>query len=670
MTIQSAVPHRGTPAPDQLLFTPGPRLGWTFRDRRTLCAPFPEPQPDPDTIREQAAARLAAAQRSWQRARKWAARPSLVLAVGLIALAGCAHAVNPGAPFGSTIVTALVLALPGLGWTGWRYLQLAQAKDADPQRQYQAARDQWATRAADWEQAELARLAHLPEWGSAGSPARRTDIFGGTLAGWQSLLTVHGASILAERPLLVADLSGQYPAAALAALARQAGIPAAEYILPRDLDRCGLLARLHPAELATALAEAIHAGTPGGARADRAIDVRVLQQLCSALAGGGITPARLAAATETALGRPVPPGLLTDEEADRIGGSLFGASYKSQIGANLVRLDAFVSELARFAGTGPPAAPDPAYCTFFAAEPAARSARAELIAALVIQWLTVQVTRSTATAPAVVIAAADEITRPHLERLADACEHRGVPLTLLFRHLREDAAGMIGGGATAFMRLGNHHEADQAASFIGRHHKFVLSGFTATRGAEHSSTRGQSENWGSSESRGFSSTRGWTEDLLSHSSSGSRTRSRDYAKTRGWGTEYSESEGTSWSEADTVQRVYEYAVEPAVLQDLPDNALLLIRRGSTGSQLQPVECDPAILTLPDVTLTPLDRQPAAVRPAPAQPPPQPGWPQLAPRQHQPRWPQPPDSQPQPAWPPRRQPPRPLWQHDQPPDRDS
>jgi hypothetical protein len=120
-----------------------------------------------------------------------------------------------------------------------------------------------------------------------------------------------------------------------------------------------------------------------------------------------------------------------------------------------------------------------------------------------------------------------------------------------------------------------------------------------------------------------------------------------------------------------MQRVYEYAVEPAVLQDLPDNALLLIRRGSTGSQLQPVECDPAILTLLDVTLTPLDHQAAAVRPAPAQPAPQPGWPQIAPHhQNQPRWPQPPDCQPQPEWLPRRQPPRLLWQHDQPPDRDA
>jgi hypothetical protein len=69
---------------------------------------------------------------------------------------------------------------------------------------------------------------------SAGSPAQRTDIYGGTLGGWQALLAVHRASILAGQPLLIADFSG-------------------------------LLSGLSPAQFANALAEAIHAGTPGGA---------------------------------------------------------------------------------------------------------------------------------------------------------------------------------------------------------------------------------------------------------------------------------------------------------------------------------------------------------------------------------------------------------------------
>ena len=664
MSIPPAVPRgRGTAAFRRLLFTPPARLGWTFRSRRDLITAYPEPPPDPEAIRQQAAARLAAAQASWQRARKWGIRPSLIILVSLITLAACAHAINPASSSGTTFVTALILAGPGLGWAGWRYSQLSAAKTANPEQHHQQARQQWAERASQHEQDELYRLAEVPEWGSAELSVPRTDVYGGTLAGWQSLITVHGASILAQRPLLVADLSGQYALAGLAALARDARVPAAEYLLPRDLDRFGLLARLGPQQLADALAEAIHAGAPGTARTDRAIDVRVLGQICTVLGPGGITPARLAAAAQAALGRPVPPGLLSAEEADKIGSKLFGDSYQTQIGVNLVRLDAFLSGLAQYdTGTTPPPPPPPAaYCTFLALEPAARSARAELIAALVIQWLTVEVTASTSIAPAVIIAAADEITRSHLERLADACDRRQVPLTLLFRHLRDDSLGMIGGGATAFMRLGNHHEAEQAAEFIGRHHKFVLSGFTATSGGSHTSTRGEEHGHGTSQSRGYGTTRGWAEDghLGGTSSSGSRTRSRDYSRSENWSTSVSQSDGTDWSDATAYERVYEYGVEPAVLQNLPEGALLLTGRSRIGADLRSVEVDPAIITLPQASTHPLPAvplQPPAAAPRAGVPS---DWRELEPRDFQPGWPQAPDQTPQSAWPPRpgQQPPR-------------
>ncbi len=564
-----------------------------------------------------------------------------------MALAGCAHAVSPSAPYGTTFVTALLLAAPGLGWSVWRYVQLAQAKADDPDVQHQAAYQQWAQRAAGHEQTELVRLEQVPEWGSAQSPARRTDVFGGTLGGWRSLLTVHGASIMAAQPVLVADLSGQYTARDLAGLSREMGVQVAEYLLPRDLGRCGLLSGMSGRQLADALAEAIHAGPPGQDRTDRAVDVRVLEQIASALAGRGVTPARLAAAVQAALGRNYPAGLLANDETEMIRGKLFGENYTGHIGANLVRLDAFLSGLAEFAGTGPPAASLPSWCTILAAEPAARGVRAELTAALVIQWLTVQVAASSGHVPAVIIAAADEITGRHLERLSDACEQRGVPLTLLFRHLRDDAVTMIGGGATAFMRLGNHHEAEQAASYIGRHHKFVLSGWTATLGGEHTTTRGSTESWGTSQSRGYSAVRGWSEDhLFNQSASSSHARSREHGQNYNFSTEQSQADGTSWSDATSTARVYEYAVEPAVLQNLPDNALLLTARPA-GASLQPVECHPSIITLPHVSTAPLGPVPTP-SPRPAAVAPETAWPQMAPHVYRPRWPQPPDAEA--AWP--------------------
>jgi hypothetical protein len=68
---------------------------------------------------------------------------------------------------------------------------------------------------------------------------------------------------------------------------------------------------------------------------------------------------------------------------------------------------------------------------------------------------------------------------------------------------------------------------------------------------------------------------------------------------RSWAT------GTNWSTAAAAQRVYEFAVEPTVLQHLPEQALLVAAPGRTGPDLQAVECDPAIVTLPGVSTRPL-----------------------------------------------------------------
>jgi hypothetical protein len=193
----------GAPAPEQLLFTPGSRLGWTFRSRRDLIGRYSEPPPELEDLRQQAAMRTAGARRSWERARKWVLRPSLMVTIALLALAGCAHAFNPDAPLDPTLITAVVLAVPGIGWSVWRFAQLNLAKGIDLQRQYQTARHGWEERATTWERDELARMANVPEWASAQPPSGHTDVFGGTLSGWEALLTVHGASILATRPCLL-----------------------------------------------------------------------------------------------------------------------------------------------------------------------------------------------------------------------------------------------------------------------------------------------------------------------------------------------------------------------------------------------------------------------------------------------------------------------------------
>jgi hypothetical protein len=594
-----------------LLFTPGPRLGWIFRDRRELADPYPEVAPDEKAMREQAEARYKEADAAYQKMRKWVGAPSLLVLLVLLLLAGCEKQINGHASVGGTLLTALILGIPGVIITSVYWQRREQAKQADAGPDYQQALEAWQQRAAAHEHAELARLHDEHEWGSAEPPTQRVDVFGGSLWGWRALLTTHGASVLSNQPLLAVDLTGEMACAELIELAEDMGVPSAVYLLPEDIGRCGLLAALSPAQFADALAEAIHAGAPGGARADRAVDLRVLEQLTGAL-GGQVTPVRLAAAAQAALGHPAAPGLLSPEEEGLITGKLFPPGYREQISPNLVRLDAFLADLARY--TGEDAAPggqagSAAYFTCLALDSTPRGARIEMLTALVIQWLTAQVTSSQAAAPAVIIAGADEITRAHLERLSAACERREVPLTLMFRHLRDDGLGLLGGGTAAFMRLGHHAEAEQAASFIGRQHKFVLSQLTATLGGNETHTRTETDGYGVSEGASAAKSKGWHRAVPVGGRSGSRHRRRTVS--RNWSVALSWAQGSNWTDAKTRQRVYEYAVEPTVLQSLPDHALLLVTRAAAGPDLRAVECDPTIITLPRVSTEPL--KPAAAR---------------------------------------------------------
>ena len=606
-------------------------------------------------MRAAAAQQAETADKAYRKIRKFLGIPSTLLFVVLLLANGCAANINGSGPPVVSDLIALVICGPGMALTflRWRKARQAAAAVSRVGDDHQRAIAAWQEREEAWQRAELTRLEQVDEWGSATLPSGtlRTDVFGGSLRGWQALLTTHGTSLLASQPVLTVDLTGEVIAQELTDTARAAGVPAAVWLLPAELGSSGVLAGLSAAQFADALAEAVHVdGTAGAARAERAVDTRVLEQLHGAL-GGDVTPGRLAAAVRAALGHVDRPGVLSppvlsQEEQALISAELFPPEYRRQIEPNLVRIEAFLTTLAQHAdlantglpGQAPVTPQPPAYYTCLALEPAARSARAEVLAALAIQWLTVQVTGSNDPAPAVIIVGADEISRPHLERLAGACERRGVPLTLLFRHLRDTGLGMLGGGAAAFMRLGHHAEAEQAAAYIGRQHQFVLSQVTATLGGSDTHTLTQTEGQTVTDTIHIGGRPGWKAAAQRYRPRNegrdeSPRYSRSRSVSRNWSTARSWAESTNWSNAAASQRVYEYAVEPAVLQNLPDQALLLVTRGSGGPVLTSVECDPAIVTLPRVSTAPLP-DPADVRlPArstsgavPQPGPGRPGWP--------------------------------------------
>ncbi|TYB38430.1 hypothetical protein [Actinomadura chibensis] len=667
------------------LFSPEPRLGWVFRDRFWFLRPFPDAPPHRRALPEYLARRAADTERLARRRLRRTLPASLAAAVlALVAAFGAAASAVPDAVALGALLLGVLVAAPGAALTALavrrregarRAHELAQRQNADG---YQEEANRWQARRHAHETAERARLDGLPEWGVAPHPSRRLDVFGGTLWAWEALLTTYGTSALAVQPLLVLDLSREVVSRELVDLARATRMEVDAQLLPSRQASSSLLSDLSPQDLVDAIVESMHGGNPDDSRAERSMDGRILSKVCDAL-GDRVTLGRIAAALRALMGEPDDGDALTRDERRRIAADLFSVEYRRQAHANLSRIESYVHPLENL-GTEPSRA-GTGYLTCVALDSQARNVRSELLTDLIVQWVTHRVTASRDATPAVLVAGADELARRHLERLSDACERRGVPLTLLFRRLRETSAEMIGGGAVAFMRLGNHEDATRAADFIGRDHRFVLSQITknvggneshTTTGTEGESdsettstgqTTGTSSNWGTSRSSGSGYSGGEMFGLFPDRSTSyqrgsnqggstntSYTEGTATSTSRNWSAAYAYAEGTNWSDADTTQRVYEYAVEPVTLQHLPDHALLLVESAPGGGRtLTAVECDPAIITLERVSTAPL---PDAPRPAIAAPG---AAPEVA-RPAAPRWAAPSDRQ----WaaPPSPPPPRP------------
>ncbi|MFC7623650.1 hypothetical protein [Microlunatus sp. GCM10028923] len=616
------------------LFEPGERLGWQFRDRLGFVRPFSEAEPEqtplPSWIRNvsQAAASRFQSRRNLAAILFWV---GTLISLGL----GLYNALFvPGGDFfrffiGGIIVT-IVLALGTVifGWTGRGRLVRTAAKlseeaaDQDVQR-----RTDWLDRQLDWDVGERERVDRLPEWGAIATPpeTRRLDIFGGNIWSWQAFLTVYGTSALARHPVILLDLSREVVSEELVRAAEAARVPIDAQLLPKDLATTTLLTELTSGQLIDALIESMYGDEEGTARAERTMDHRLLTGLAKEL-GDSVTPARLAAGLRAMMDHPDDDGVLSARERNRIADEVFPAEYRRQSAERLQRLESYLQPLQRLGAEVEPR--DLGYLTCMALASEGNNATADFLTDLLVQWLTHRITANPYTSePEVIIVGADAIKLRHLERLSDACERRGIRITLMFRNLRGEAENFIGRGIAGFMRLGNAAEAGRAADHIGREHKFVISQITATVGSNETRTTG--DTWGHSETMGVNvgTSVGWNRNWgsgtnrkaelfapdESHNSSRGYSKSentnegRNWSSSRNWSATRSFAEGTNWSEAKSNQRVQEYVVEPNVLQNLPEHAMLLVepQRGQQQPNLVPVEFDPAIVTLPGVSMEPL-----------------------------------------------------------------
>jgi hypothetical protein len=598
----------------QRLFTPSERWGWEYREPEQLPEPFPHPRPVPYLPWPKWAAEVAPRLERAERSRVgWTVAAAVSLVLGLSTLS----------------------AWPSLGWTllaaaavfgglGLARPWLLRRKAASRQRQwmeacverheqYRQRQQGWAAAREEHRRQERARLAASPEW-AVMRPRRaldRLDVYGGTGSGWAALLTSAGAALLASGTrLTVVDLSQESVAAELAQLAALRGYRVDVVVLPEQLEDLDPFQGLRPDEVRDVLVEALHADEGEASHETRSIDGRVLGELCETL-GAPLTLGRIGAGLQALLRARSPldgDGELSAEEYRRVA-NLFGETVRASLEPRMVALESRLHglrHLGRWPGGRPLAAAE-AQLRVVALDERASGPVGDLLPQLLLQVL-IQTTRNQAGRgpgdDALVVAGADQLRRRHLERLDQLARRRGVRLVYLFRHLRDEVTDLLGGGTAVFMRLGNAREAAHAAEFIGREHRFVLHQLTRSTGESSTETFTESvtDTLGTSTAQTRTDLLRFLLPLPLHNS---YTSGR--SDSRAWGESRSRATGTTSSESPAQQRVYEFAVEPTTLQTLPETAMLLVdQEQRQGPRVRLGDCNPDLLSLPNVSAEPFD----------------------------------------------------------------
>ena len=598
----------------EALFAPRERWGWEYREPEAAVEPFPQPRPVPRLPEPDWAPELAARQ-----AKAGGQRVALFIGGALSLLLGLV--VAGFQPDWALVLFALGIAMGYLGAVQPRTLR-RQAETrhrrwlsecAAEQDRYQRALRAWSADRAAHRRRELERGADAPEWAALGpSPgSQRVDVYGGTAYGWEALVTSAGASMLgAGKVLTVVDLSQELVAAELCQLAERSGVPTGVLLLPDHAEQLDLLGGLEPERARDAIVEALHGDERASSHEARSMDARILGAVIERL-DPPVTVARICAGLRVLLGEG--DAGLSPEEARRMRDS-FGETFRKSAEPRMAALESRLHPLRQVGSRGGRRLSRPRSGLQVVAMTARGSELVgDVLAHLLLQLLIEDVRdggepdRASATgAPrhVLMVIGADPLRRRHLERLAQLARRRGVRLVYLFRHLRDDAIELLGGGAALFMRLGNAREAASAAEHIGREHRFVLHQLTRSSGESvtHSSSDSQADTQGQGEQSSD------TTMLRMLPLPVSRSRGYQTSRSRTWGRSRSLATGSSVTESPSYRRVHELVVEPHLLQSLPETAFLLVEpdAGRPGPRVRLGDCNPDILTLPKVAATPIE----------------------------------------------------------------
>jgi hypothetical protein len=594
----------------------GEQWGWEYRGRGVVVVEQQDPPvpavPPPSVLATLESRRASAAR----------LRPALTWA--MVGAGVATGVVGVGVDPLLALVPAAVTV--GLGWLRWgRPEMLRRAAVKEHQRWladcvttmagFERDVEVWQQELSQRERTKALQVSAVRPWVPVGPVTKdRVDLYGGTAAGWRAALLAMGSSLMsAGGRLAVLDLTQDGVVEPLRRVAADNGAPVRSAVVPDEVRALNPLSGLSPDEIGVVVAEGLRGAEPEQ-NESRGVDASLVQQVVECLTDGPVTFTRLHRAFQVLLRQLTPDqrGELTRPEYMKLA-DLLSESARRTAEARLFRLAAGVQRLSAVTGDVPMDGWDDDEVSLRVFELSARESElsASLLRHLLFQIMMVRIQRGQLSGLGeriVVIAGADAVARPELERFDSICRRNGIRVVLLFAHLRDGAVELLGGGdAVLFMRLGNAKEAEQAAAFIGRQHRLVASQFTYSHGTNtststsDSTTRGNSASTSDSVGVQTSDSRQATFGLLfsRRHRSGSKTSGEQFSSSTTGGTSWSEAISSSESSGSTdstsigYQRTYEYSMEPTVLQGLSPTAFVMVDPLDPASP-RLGDCDPRL----------------------------------------------------------------------------
>jgi hypothetical protein len=452
--------------------------------------------------------------------------------------------------------------------------------------------------------AELARAAAQRANGPLWYPVRptseptRVDVFGGDPRrhGWASLLVTLGTSALStgER-ITVLDLTGQEVGHNLLKVARAARLDTRivqfDDAVPAGVD---LLGGLDRREIAESLGHALTGRPDADQWEERSLATDVLRQVITSL-DGPLTFERLAAGVRV-LRQGTGGDVLSEAEIDRLAGQIGDIDQNEWTTRQLRYLTSRLSllqEVAPVAGVGDLWTSHP--LSLIATE-GGRGDRKEVVDRLLVQLVQRAMDNNGWLGGLLVVAGADHLGATAVQALSEHARRAKVRLVLMIDQPQGDLEKSAGtGGAVCIMKMYNHRDANIAAEFIGKEHKFVLNQLTRQVGTTFTDGGGDS----------FAAT----------TNSGTNSKQRR-SGTRGRGTGLSDSRGhtwtgtRNWSNADNLSnstssgRVHEFMIDPQQILGLPETAFFLVDNSGQGRRVTLADGNPGICLLDRISAIP------------------------------------------------------------------